>query len=434
MIAIEDIHKQFLKCSGISIDSRTVKPGDCFIAIRGPSFNGNSFAKEALSKGAKIAIVDDDSVIDSSGEYIVVKSGLHTLQQLAKFHRLHFPSLNVVVVAGSNGKTTTKELITAVLTQSFSVLSTMGNLNNHIGVPLTLLGITKDHDFAIIELGANHIGEHEFLCDLVSPSFGVVTNCGKDHLEGYGSLSGVIQSNKEVYDHLIELMGKAFVNSDDSTLLGLVDGLECIYYGQNKKINNQIILESLSHNPMLTLSVSTQSNEFVSISSSLYGDYNASNIVAALTIGHYFGCSLKNMKRAIEGYKPTNNRSQQIIWQSNVVYLDAYNANPSSMSEFCKFIDTVKSNSKIIILGAMEELGSHSDVEHLALINQLKHMSYRKLILVGPAFKPVIDEISCDYVDSYEDVIALLRSNPITDSALFIKGSRKYTLEKIINS
>ena len=434
MIAIEDIHKQFLKCSGISIDSRTVKPGDCFIAIKGPSFNGNKFANEALSKGAKIAIVDDESVIDSSGAFILVKSGLQTLQQLAKFHRLHFPSLNVVVVAGSNGKTTTKELITAIITQSHSVLATKGNLNNHIGVPLTLLGITKDHDFAIIEIGANHIGEHEFLCDLVSPSFGVVTNCGKDHLEGYGSLSGVIQSNKEVYDHLIELMGKAFVNSDDPTLLGLVDGLECIYYGQNNKINNEVILESLSSDPMLTLSVSTQSNESISISSSLYGDYNASNILAALTIGRYFGCSLKNMKRAVEGYKPTNNRSQKIDWQSNTVYLDAYNANPSSMSEFCKFIDTIKSNSKVIILGAMEELGSHSDVEHLALVNQLKQMSYTRLVLVGPAFKHVTGDISCDHVDSYEDLITLLTSSPISDSIVFIKGSRKYTLEKVIAS
>jgi len=186
MIAIEAIHKQFLKCSGVSIDSRTVRKGDCFIAIRGPSFNGNHFAKDALRKGAKVAIVDDESVIDASGHFILVKSGLQTLQQLAKFHRLYFPSLNVIVVAGSNGKTTTKELITTVLTQSHNVLSTKGNLNNHIGVPLTLLGINKDHDFAIIEIGANHINEHQLLCDLVSPNFGIVTNCGKDHLEGYG--------------------------------------------------------------------------------------------------------------------------------------------------------------------------------------------------------------------------------------------------------
>ena len=328
MNTIQDIHNVFLDCSGVSIDSRKIETGNCFFAIKGPRFDGNQFAHSAIKNGARYAVVDDPSVVISD-QYILVENGLITLQELAAYHRLKFQNLSVIVIAGSNGKTTTKELTSAILSQSFNVLSTKGNLNNHIGVPLTLLEINQRHDLAIIEMGANHIGEHERLCQLARPDYGLVTNCGKDHLAGYGSIDGVIQSNKEVYDYLLESNGRVFLPSDDETLLGMADGLEYVYFGQNKTIENTLAVTSIRGSDKLSLTIKSNENEVIEINSDLYGDYNA-NILAAVSIGHYFGIALNKMKWAIKSYKPQNNRSQR-FWNDAMVYLDAYNANPSSM-------------------------------------------------------------------------------------------------------
>jgi UDP-N-acetylmuramoyl-tripeptide--D-alanyl-D-alanine ligase len=431
MMSIDQLHAVFLQCTGISIDSRTVSPGDLFIAIRGPNFNANSYAEEAISKGARYAIVDDESVVISD-HYILVDSGIVALQELAKFHRLQFSDLKIIAVAGSNGKTTTKELVSLVLKQSYNVLATSGNFNNHIGVPLTLLNLTSSHDIAVIEMGANHIGEHEFLCGLVDPNYAIVTNCGKDHLEGYGSLQGVIESNQEVYDYIRQTNGLVFVSSDDATLLGMTDGLECIYYGQNSALQNNVSLLNYSVYPQLNCIIKTSSRSEISIKTKLYGEYNAKNILAAVCIGQYFDASNEQIKFAIESYTPTNNRSQQLTWQNCTVYLDAYNANPTSMAEFCHFISTVKSSHKIIIFGAMEELGSQSIVEHKALIDQVTALGVEHVFLVGAGFKAhESDDVT--YFDSYQNVKDHMSNLNLSNSSIFVKGSRKYTLEKIFD-
>ena len=433
MMSINQLHTVFLQCTGLSIDSRTVSPGDLFIAIRGPNFNANSYAEEAISKGAKYAIVDDESVVISD-HYILVESGIVALQQLARYHRLQFPDLKLIAVAGSNGKTTTKELVSLILKQSYNVLATSGNFNNHIGVPLTLLKLTQSHEIAVIEMGANHIGEHEMLCDLAKPNHAIVTNCGKDHLEGYGSIQGVIESNKEVYNYIRQTNGLVFVSSDDTTLLGIADGLECIYYGQNNALQNSVSLLNYSVYPELKCIIKTSSSGEISINSTLYGEYNAKNILAAVCIGQHFDVPNDQIKYAVQSYTPTNNRSQQLMWQNSTVYLDAYNANPTSMAEFCHFISTVKSNHKIIIFGAMEELGGQSIVEHKELIDQVKTLTVAHIFLVGTGFKAYESDSDITFFESYQNVRDHMTSMNLSNSAIFVKGSRKYTLEKIFHS
>ncbi|MEK9727989.1 MAG: UDP-N-acetylmuramoyl-tripeptide--D-alanyl-D-alanine ligase [Candidatus Margulisiibacteriota bacterium] len=432
MNSIKGIHERFLNCSGVSIDSRTVEQGNCFFAIRGPNFDGNQYAQDALKKGAKLVVVDDESVV-TSHKFILVNNTLKTLQALANFHRNQFPNLSVLVIAGSNGKTTTKELLATVLSCSKNVLATKGNLNNHLGVPLTLLNINKNHDIALIEMGANHINEHKLLCDIANPNFALVTNCGKDHLEGYGSIEGVIQSNKEVYEYINQVNGIKFVPSDDRTLTSISNKSNCIYFGNNKNYKNTIELIRLSGSANICINLKSASDQIISIQSKLYGKYNGQNILAAFTIGNYFDIPWPKMKRALEAYEPTNNRSQKLIWRKAMVYLDAYNANPSSMSEFLKFINNEPSDNKLIILGAMEELGRDSNQEHLKLITQLQKVSYSDLILIGPGFEPYISNLKCNYFNTIQDIQTILEAKELSGWAVFVKGSRKYTLEKIFN-
>ncbi|MGA0241779.1 MAG: UDP-N-acetylmuramoyl-tripeptide--D-alanyl-D-alanine ligase [Candidatus Marinamargulisbacteria bacterium] len=428
MMIVSDIYALFQASAGVSIDSRTVMPGQLFIAIRGDHFDGNAYAKQALEKGASYAIVDDPSVVVSD-DYILVDSGLVLLQRLAKYHRQTLSTLTVMALAGSNGKTTSKALIHTVLSTQYSVLSTDGNLNNHIGVPLTLLRLTSEHEFAVIELGANHINEHAFLCDLVQPTHGVITNCGLDHLAGYGSIAGVIQGNGEVFDYLKETDGTAFVRSDDTTLMRLVPNTKTIYYGNNGACANNVSCAHMTTHPFLCVDVTMGDASVHRIPTHLFGAFNAHNILLAVSVGHHFNVPINHMISAISSYRPTNYRSQVCQWRGATVYLDAYNANPSSMAAFLTFVKTHPAPQKILVLGDMAELGDYSGTEHVALLQAVLAIPHDHLYLTGEAFNG-LNQVVYANANAIQD--ALINTS-LTNAAIFIKGSRRHALETIID-
>lgn len=409
---IENLYELFLKHPLISKDTRTIEPNSLFFALKDKR-DGNEFAKEAIDKGAAYAIIDDVSKYKSQ-KYILVDNVLQTLQKLANFHRSHLKA-KIICVAGSNGKTTTKELLNRVLSTKFKTFATIGNFNNHIGVPEMLLKLNKFHDFAIIELGANHLGEHKTLCEIANPNFGIVTNCGKDHLEGYGSIEGVIQSNKEVYDYLELSGGIAFVNQSDKLLVDISVKCNQIFYG----VDNEELLDEFP--------VKLKIQDTI-IHSSVFGSFHKHNISCAYAIGKYFDISENLIKEAIENYIPTNNRSELISWNGNKVLLDAYNANPSSMSAIIDNFSNYSIKGKIAILGDMLELGEHSYSEHQLIIDQLKASKIDKVILIGNEFK----KHSTPYIhfDTNKELKKWLQSQALKDCFFLVKGSRSLSLER----
>jgi len=419
---INELYIYFLECEDISTDSRSVKKNSLFFALKGDNFDGNKYALEALNKGAKYAIIDDSNL--KNPNFIKVQNVLNSLQELSTFHRIQLSKTKIIALTGSNGKTTTKELIHSVLSKKYKTVSTLGNLNNHIGVPISLLKIKKDSNFAVIEMGANHIGEIAFLTNLVKPDYGYITNFGKAHLEGFGGIKGVIKGKTELYNWLIENKKPILINSDDKIQKKFTNSKSILF---GKKIQSQFVFKEFNKD-----FVSVGYNEH-NIKSKLIGGYNFSNIIAAISFGLYFKIDIKSIQNAIENYTPKNNRSEVLNTKDKKIILDAYNANPTSMrlaiDSFFKL-----SGSKALILADMLELGIYSNDEHLEIINHLEKENTGKTYLVGEEFYKLKKESnSISFYKTKNELILEISNNKILEKNILIKGSRAMKMEELIN-
>ena len=422
---IKNLHKLFLTCNSICTDTRTIKKDDLFFALKGEHFNGNKFAEIAITKGAKYAVVDEEEYVINS-DYILVDDVLNTLQQLAKYHRTYL-NLKIIALTGSNGKTTTKELLNCVLQKKYNTVATRGNLNNHIGVPLTLLSMDENTEIGIVEMGANHLKEIEFLCDITNPDFGYITNFGKAHLEGFGSIEGVIKGKSELYIHL-KLNDKIiFINKDDVIqTIQLEDYKNHYSFGSSDEVQVHIKYIETNH------FVHIKYNGLI-IKSRLIGYYNFSNISAAIAIGNYFKVSDIDIKSAIETYTPENNRSQIIEKGTNKIILDAYNANPTSMKAALDSFANLKDEPKIAILGDMFELGHDAEKEHQAITKYAEQLPIDELFLVGENFyKTKIKSNKIKRFNTFDDLKKILKTQTIINCSILIKGSRGMALERVL--
>ena len=426
--SIETLYSIYTKYPSVVTDTRKLKLGDLYFALKGPNFNGNVFALQALEQGAAYAIVDEEIPNSSAFQerIIFVDDVLTTLQALAKYHRQQF-NIPFIAITGSNGKTTTKELVYAVLASHFKTYTTQGNLNNHIGVPLTLLSIPKDAEMAVIEMGANHLHEIESYCSYTLPTHGMITNCGKAHLEGFGSEAGVKKGKGELFDFLSAHNGTAFVMEDYDYLQTMSNKIpNVIGYGQH---NGQIQGEAIDHNGILTVKIN-KGIDIDQIQTNLVGNYNLPNVLAAVAIGQEFKVPNDKIKSAIENYIPTNSRSQLLTWNNNEVILDAYNANPSSMKLAVENFAKINKENKIVCLGGMRELGADTLMEHQLLIDQLKQTDWEQVILVGSEFKPCNHNYL--YFDTVIEAKAWLQEQHLNGYTLLIKGSRGIQMEQLI--
>ena len=414
-MSVKELHKLFLKSSGVITDSRQIKLNSIFFALKGDNFDGNEYAKSAIEKGASFAVIDNQTYCLNK-KYIVVDDVLSCLQELSQYHRKQL-NCPVLGITGTNGKTTTKELIKAVIQKNFKTVATKGNLNNHIGVPLTLLSAKLNTEFLIIEMGANHTNEINFLCKLAQVNFGIITNIGKAHLEGFGNVQNVIKAKKELYDHINVNNGTLFVNANDKLLMSISENTERVLYNIKKQEQSNTMFAEAIFNESL-------------ISSQLIGDYNRTNILAACEIGSYFGVTLENIKDAIKSYIPSNNRSQLFKTRRNTIILDAYNANPSSMSEAIKAVQKLNHKKKLFILGDMLELGENSLVEHQSIIDELSENN-QEVILIGNEF----NKCQHNFIHFFnsEDALGWIEENPIEDMFILLKGSRGIKLEILKN-
>jgi UDP-N-acetylmuramoyl-tripeptide--D-alanyl-D-alanine ligase len=426
--SIEELYSIYSRYPSVVTDTRKLNQGDLYFALKGPNFNGNLFAIAALEAGASYAIVDE--LIANSDSYqdriILVQDVLTTLQQLAKYHRQQF-NIPFIAITGSNGKTTTKELVYAVLASHFKTYTTQGNLNNHIGVPLTLLSIHKDAEMAVIEMGANHQKEIASYCTYTLPTHGMITNCGKAHLEGFGSEEGVKKGKGELFDYLRDHNGAVFIMADYDYLQTMSQGINhTIGYGQQ---SGQIQGEAIDANGMLTVKIN-KGIDINSVKTHLVGNYNLPNVLAAITIGQYFKVPNEKIKAAIENYIPTNSRSQLVKWQNNEVILDAYNANPSSMKLAVENFAKLNKANKVVCIGGMRELGVDTLMEHQMLIDQLKQNNWSEVVLVGAEFKNC--NHSYHYFDTVQEAKAWFDSKQFSGYSILIKGSRGIQMEKLI--
>ena len=421
---IEDLYTIFCNHPQIQTDSRKLASGDLFFALRGPNFNGNQFALQALEMGAAYAIVDEFIAADNN-RIIRVENVLTTLQQLAGYHRDQF-TIPFIAITGSNGKTTTKELVAAVLSAHYKTYTTRGNLNNHIGIPLTLLQVQKDAQMAVIEMGANHQHEIEGYCQYVKPTHGIITNCGKAHLEGFGGEEGVRKGKGELFQFLSGHHGTAFAFADYDYLHTLAKQVpQIIWYGTHSgsirgSIENSMPFLKVGITGALELSIQTQ----------LVGTYNLPNVLCAAAIGNFFGVPAEKIQSAIESYTPSNSRSQWINWGTNQVILDAYNANPSSMKVAIENFAQLPGSAKILMLGAMMELGETSVAEHQALLNLIQQYPWEEVVLVGGDFSNLSHPYH--YFTDSTQAKAWLRSKSPQNAQILLKGSRSMKMEKVI--
>lgn len=422
---IQDIHNLFLQCKSVSIDTRKIEKDSMFFAIKGENFDANTFAAKALELGALFVIIDNASyAIDE--RTILVENSLETLQELAKFHRAYL-KLPIIALTGSNGKTTTKELINVVLAKKYITKATVGNLNNHIGVPLTLLSFTKDTQIGIVEMGANHKKEIEFLCEIAQPDYGYITNFGKAHLEGFGGVEGVIQGKSEMYQYLAKNDKVVFVNLEDPIQIEKSIGIKSFTFGLNNDTAD-INIKNITANPFVAIDYDN-----FSVESHLIGLYNANNINAAVAIGHYFKVDEKDIKEAIENYIPENNRSQLLRIGSNQIILDAYNANPSSMAVAITNFLQLENQNKVMILGDMFELGNESKKEHKLIVDSLLNQDKSVCYLIGKSFydnKVVQDNIQ--FFETFDDFVSYLKTIEFNDNTILVKGSRGMALERTL--
>lgn len=427
----KEIYALFLKHPIVCTDSRRIVQGSIYVALKGGNFDGNAFAALALKAGAVYAVVDDASVI-SDERYLLVEDGLAALQLLAREHRNHF-SIPVIGVTGSNGKTTTKELMNAVLSQRFSVLATKGNLNNHIGVPLTLVELTAAHDMAIIEMGASHPGNIAELCTIADPNFGLITNVGKAHMETMGGFEGVLSTKTELYRHLIAKNGVIFLNSSDAALSGLAKETPCFRYGTlpNADINGRAVRDGNFMSVQWRRDALTDWNDLPIVRTNLTGTYNLPNILAAVAVGAYFGLTDHEIGVGLAGYLPSNNRSEMRVAGSNLLILDAYNANPSSMEVALTNLLTMEGEYKSVILGEMLEVGATSRDEHRAVCQRLQTLNLINVCLVGKEFFALKDEFPFLFFENVDACIAWLSNHPLHNEVVLVKGSRGNKLEKV---
>ena len=422
---IAEIHQLFLNSKRVSTDTRKLPANSLFFCLKGENFNGNKFARKALEEGAAYVIYDDIEHDPGHQNAILVEDSLSTLQALAQFHRYQF-DIPVIGLTGSNGKTTTKELIKSVLAQNFEVLATKGNLNNHIGVPLSLLNIKESTEIALIEMGANHLNEIEFLANIAAPTMGYITNFGKAHLEGFGSLEGVVKGKSELYDYLRKNKGITIVNGNDKKQMQQSEGLNRYIFGEAKLAQTQLT-NSINKEGYCTV----QAGE-ITITSQLTGAYNFDNLNAAVTFGEFFEIPLSDIQKGIASYSPTNNRSQWIKTKKNHILLDAYNANPTSMAAAIQSFIDVKANAKLVILGDMLELGQYAQEEHQTIIDQLKKEGIDQAILVGPLFCASKTKGFSAFENTDEAKIQLTNQS-IIDHTILIKGSRGIALEQLLD-
>lgn len=421
---IDQLHQLFLQSQSISTDTRKIKKDDIFFALKGDNFNGNTYALEALKCGAKYAVIDQPEFnIDKNT--ILVNNVLETLQQLATYHRTYL-KVPIIALTGSNGKTTTKELINAVLSQKYNTTATIGNLNNHIGVPLTLLSMNKDTEIGIVEMGANHQKEIEFLCNIAQPDYGYITNFGKAHLEGFGSIEGVIKGKSEMYVHLYNNGKIVFVNTNDKIQIEKTKNANTVTFG-NEGTTSDFSINFIDAQPFVVCSY-----DDLNIKSHLIGHYNFNNIAAAIAIGSYFKVKKTAVKHAIENYIPNNNRSQIIEKNTNKIILDAYNANPSSMKAALTNFEK-QAGKKIAILGDMFELGNASEQEHKAIVDLANSLSINKVICIGQHFyKSHLNPKKEVYYASFENFKSNFDFSTIKNAVILIKGSRGMVLERVL--
>jgi UDP-N-acetylmuramoyl-tripeptide--D-alanyl-D-alanine ligase len=430
---IQELYSIFIQYPIISTDSRQIIKGSLFFALKGDNFDGNKFAIDALNKGAAYSVVDNPE-FSKNDKCILVDDVLATMQNLATYHRKQL-KIPVIGITGTNGKTTTKELLNAVLSTKYKTVSTLGNLNNHIGVPLTLLSIPFDCEMAIIEMGANHIGEIEGLCNIAMPTYGIITNIGKAHLEGFGSFEGVVKAKTELYNYIDTNNGIIFYNNDNDLLLEHANKLRCktITYGNN---NNASLRGSVvSSDPYLKCIVNFEPKNPINIDTAMFGAYNFENVMAASAIGAYFNVPYNLISSAIMNYQPSNNRSQLKFEKTNVLLCDYYNANPSSMEVAIKNFSNsnIDNKAKVLILGAMKELGENSKYEHEKLIKMLEFYNFNEVYLVGNEFT------SCNIkkFKHFNDSVSMsnyLTMNKLTNRYVLIKGSRAARLEKVVDA
>lgn len=423
---IEKLYQYYLQYPSVETDTRKLKAGDIFFALKGPSFNGNTFAKKALDAGAAYVVVDEDPGF-SDARILQTEDVLTTLQQLAGYHRSQL-NIPVIAITGSNGKTTTKELVHVVLSSTFKTYTTQGNLNNHIGIPLTLLRIQKDAELAVIEMGANHLKEIEGYCIYTAPTHGIITNCGKAHLEGFGGIEGVRKGKGELYDYLRLHYGTAFVMWDYDYLRDMSKGILHIHtYGTSA---TEVTGNVQKSEPFLEVLLSHPVNDIL-IHTNLVGEYNLPNVLAAISVGRYFNVSDENIKNAIAQYAPSNSRSQLIEKGDNKIILDAYNANPSSMKAAIENFSKVQDKQKILVLGAMMELGPESIEEHKALINLIQQYTWTEVILVGGDFAGL--EHPFLYLNNATEAGTWVKQHLTGGSTYLIKGSRSMKMETIVD-
>ncbi len=428
MTKTQELYTIYQSHPRVNTDTRTDLKDSIFFCLKGPNFDANTFADEALKKGAA-HVVSDSTVNAGKAKITVVPNVLETLQELAKHHRNMF-TFPVIGLTGSNGKTTNKELISAVLSERFKTYFTEGNLNNHIGVPLTLLRIPLDAEMAVIEMGANHQGEIRDLSAICQPDFGMITNIGKAHLEGFGGVEGVIKGKKELFDYLEQNGGKVFVNGDDKLLSGLSANLNRVVFGKDGAeyfVEGSIIESS----PFLSFRFSHQGEASKEIKTSLVGAYNFYNLLAASCIGTYFDVDMPKIEQALKKYIPTNNRSQLLKTETNEIILDSYNANPSSMEAAVDSLNDQKSTSKYALLGEMRELGVTTTEEHQILIDKLHRLGINA-ILVGNGYK-LCDKKDFRWFENSIDLIDYLKGNSIKNSLILLKGSRAVAMEKVVD-
>lgn len=410
------LYKLYSEYFIVDTDTRNVRKNSIFFALKGDHFNGNKFAEKALELGARYAIVDEEKYA-TKVNIILVKDVLKTLQELANYHR---NQLDVIIIGltGSNGKTTTKELINCVLSKKYNTTATKGNLNNHIGVPLTLLSMQPNTEIGIVEMGANHQKEIEFLSSICEPDYGYITNFGKAHLEGFGGIEGVIKGKSELYTFLKKNNKTAFVNPDDSIQIEKTKEINSIYFPENLKF--------IEVNPFVKVSFVNES-----IQSNLIGNYNYTNISAAISIGNYFKVSKKEIKKAIESYVPANNRSQIIKTKNHKIILDAYNANPSSMKVALENFDSINEKNKVVVLGDMFELGEDSQKEHQAIVDLVNTMNFENSFFIGEHFYKT--KTNNKQFKTYEEFKNHLIKNQLKSNSLLIKGSRGMRLERVLD-
>ena len=435
---MENIYEKFLESSGVSIDSRNCPKDAMFVGIKGANFDGNLFVEKALELGCKYAITDNPEIGVGNPNIIHVEDSLKTLQDLACYHRCKF-NIPVIGITGTNGKTTSKELISTVLSKEYNVLYTQGNLNNHIGVPLTLLRLNRSHNIAVVEMGANHPKEIEFLCKIARPNYGIITNVGKAHLEGFGSFEGVKKTKGELYEWIAGVDGKIFLHADNPHLVKMAGDLDTIKYGEAG--DNFVSGKIISCTPYINVNLSLNGNasgesQTYEINTQLIGDYNLSNILSAACIGRFFGVMDEDIVAALSEYTPTNNRSQCTRTERNTLIVDAYNANPTSMEAAIKNFSKIEtSDKKVLILGDMKELGEDSEAEHVKVLNQIKSLGFTECYFVGSEFAKVAPSLGFTQCFSDVDLLAEhFQSNSIENSTILIKGSNSTKLTKIVPS